>query len=366
MDKRNSQEKKYINALNLIPGVGTQTLKKLVTFPSGPEAVWKASFLEIKSCGLGDKLTERIIAERKNIIPEQEWSRLEKENIFLLTPESPYYPCLLKEIADYPYILYAKGRLETLNSPSISLVGARRYTSYGEQAALSFSRDLADAGLTIVSGMAFGIDTFCHQGAISKNGLTIAVLGNGLDDANIHPRSNFNLSREILEKGILISEYPPGTPAGPLTFPARNRIIAGISSATLVIEASSKSGALITARMALEYGREVLAIPGSIFSSQSLGTNDLIKKGAKTVTNITDVLEELAFNICNKNETKKPPQPETEEEKVLLGILSANPIHIDNIAKISKLKTSEVGSALAIMEIKGWIKNIGGQNYIIT
>jgi DNA processing protein len=285
----------------------------------------------------------------------------------MITLEDPAYPRLLKESANPPYIIYMRGNVSLLEeaAPMVSLVGSRKYSSYGAQAAETLARDLANSGIVIVSGMALGIDTFAHRGALSANGKTIAVLGNSLDDKNIYPRNNFNLSRAIMENGLLLSEYPIETSAGPLTFPARNRIIAGLTLGTLVVEAGEKSGALITAEMALDYNREVFAVPGSIFSEQSTGANSLLRKGAKVVTGVKDILEELNLNKNDSLVTPLPKIPSTKEEEIILKILGSEPQHIDNISKISKLGTATAASTLALMEMKGWTKNIGGQNYII-
>lgn len=357
---------KYLNALNIIPGVGPQKMKMMLGYFSDPEAIWKANLDELRSAKIGEKLAERIIFERKNISPDEEWEKMEKEKISMITFDFPEYPSLLKEISNPPYLLYIKGKTDAINSvPLISVVGSRKYTLYGSQIAESFSRELANSGFGIVSGMAIGIDTFAHRGTLESGGKTVAVLGNGLDDLSLYPRNNFNLSREIIENGVLLSEYPVGTKAGPLTFPARNRIVAGLSLGTLVVEAGETSGALITAQMALDSNREVFSVPGSIFSPQSIGTNNLIKKGAKLVLGIKDILEELDFSFSKEPAKSISKNPDSENEKTLLKILSSDPIHIDNISKLSRLGTADVSSTLSIMEIKGWVKNIGGQNYII-
>lgn len=361
-----STRMKYLNAFNIIPGIGPQKMKMLVSYFSSPEAAWKADIDKLRAAKIGEKLAERIILERNDINPDKEWEKMERENIRLIRFEDPLYPQLLKESPNPPYILYAKGKTDFINStPLISIVGSRKYTSYGSQVAQNFSHELANSGFTIVSGMALGIDTFAHRGALESCGKTIAVLGNGLDDSSIYPRNNFNLSREIAENGVLLSEYPLGAQAGPLTFPARNRIVAGISAGIIVIEAGEKSGALITAQMALDANREVFSVPGPIFSLQSAGTNNLIKKGARLVSGIKDILEELSFSIQEEIKKKTPKIPSTENEKILLEILCSDPMHIDNISKLSRLGTADVSSTLSVMEIKGWAKNIGGQNYII-
>lgn len=357
---------KYLNALNKINGLGSQRMRALLNFFGTAEKIWQASPEELRSARLGEKITEKIIAERENIDPAAEWAKLEKEKVKMITLDDPAYPQLLKETPHAPYIIYMKGDIDLNSAPMVSIVGSRKYTAYGAQAATALAKNLAKAGVIVVSGMAIGIDAIAHQAALDAGGKTVAVLGGSLDDENIYPRVNFNLSREIMESGALISDYPMETPAGiPGNFPARNRIIAGLSLGTLVIEAGEQSGTLITADCALEFNRDVFAVPGSIFSAQSTGTNNLLRKGAKMVTGVKDILEELNLNNSAEKAASIPKIPETKEEEILLKILSTEPLHIDNIAFRSKLGTATASSTLSMMEIKGWAKNIGGQNYII-
>lgn len=356
---------KYLNALNKISGVGPQKMKTLMGYFNDSELIWKAGLSDLKNSGLGDVLAERIFFERKNINPDKEWEKIEKEEIKVIDIGNSDYPAPLKEIPNPPYILYVKGNYDLNEKACLAIVGSRKYSAYGAQIAETFAKNLAESGITVISGMAIGIDSFAHRGALSADGNTVAVLGNSLDDLNIYPKINFNLSREICFKGALVSEYPIETQAGLLTFPARNRIIAGMSLGTLVIEAGEKSGALITARMALDYNREVFSIPGSIFSPVSAGTNNLIKGGARMVTGVKDILEELDLSQIKIGGASKEKNAESPEEEEILKTLTSDPIHIDKLAKIVKLPTSAVSGILAIMEIKGWVKNIGGQNYIL-
>ena len=357
---------KYLNALNKINGVGPQKMRLLLRHFASPKHIWQATLEELQASRIGDKLAAKIIDEKKNIDPNQEWAKLEKENIRMITADSDEYPALLKEIPNPPYLLYVKGNYDFNSAPMIAIVGSRKFTAYGAQAATAFAKDLARAGITVVSGLALGIDAIAHRGALDGGGKTIAVLGNSLDDKNLYPKANFNLSREIMDNGILLSEYPIETQAAEFTFPARNRLIAGLSLGTLVVEAGEKSGTLITSQLALEFNREVFAVPGSIFSTQSDGTNNLIKKGARTVTSVSDILEELDLSSEKENKIQNIPKiPENQTEELLLKNLSSTPVHIDTLAKMTKLGTSSIASALTMMEIKGWIKNIGGQNYII-
>lgn len=361
---QNKNDLIYLNAINIVNGLGPQKMRMLMAYFDSPEKIWHASLEELIQSKIGDAISNKFFSQRKNIDPNLEWEKLEKENIKMLTETDKDYPQLLKEIPTAPYIIYIKGEID-LNAPMISIVGSRKYTTYGSQVAHAFARDLAKAGIVVVSGMAYGIDSIAHRGALDGGGKTIAVLGNSLDEKNIYPTGNTNLSREIILNGCLLSDYPIETPANIGSFPARNRIVAGLSLGTLIVEAGEKSGTLITANLALEFNRDVFSIPGSIFSAQSIGTNSFIRKGAKIVTSVQDILEEFDLNKGRTQVVPSEKVPENKEEEVLLKILSPNPTHIDNLVKLSKLGTSVVASTLIMLEIKGWVKNIGGQNYII-
>jgi len=356
---------KYLNALNKITGVGSQKIRKLVKFFGSAREAWNAKPQELAQSGVGEKVANSILFERGKINPDEEWEKMAKENIKMITVKDANYPKLLKEIPNPPYSLYIKGNIDFNARPMITIVGSRKLTSYGKQAARGLARDLSQAGITIVSGMALGIDAAAHRGALDARGKTAAVLGSGLDDRNIGPQANFNLSREIMSSGALVSDYPAGVEAVPGSFPARNRIMAGMSLGTLVIEAAQKSGTLITANLALDFNREIFAVPGPIFSPVSEGTNQLIKSGAKLVSNAKDILEELNIEKIKEAEKIKKIIPDSPEEEKILKILSSEPAHIDKIIKLSKLKASIASSTIALMEMKGMIKDIGGQNYIV-
>ncbi len=336
-----------------------------MNFFDSAEDVWKADFSILLKSGIGEKFAQRIIEQRGTINPDEEWIKLEKENVTMLSLKDENYPSLLGQIPDCPYALYTKGNLDCLKMPLVAIVGSRKLTDYGRRAAFGFAKDLAKNGVCVVSGLAFGIDACSHRGALDARGKTIAVLGNSLDAASIAPRTNFELSEEIVENdGLLISEFSIETSAGIWTFPARNRIMAGMSLGTLVIEAARESGSLITANLALDYNREVFAVPGSIFSPQSEGANMLIKSGAKLVSSCKDVLEELKLDQIAQNQEEKFTGELSQEEKNVLDALSHEEMHVDIIIKLTKLETSAVSSTLSLLEIKGLIKNIGGQNYI--
>jgi len=275
------------------------------------------------------------------------------------------YPERLKKIPDPPKILYVRGKILP-KEQCFAIVGTRKYSSYGKQITFEIASDLAETGLTIVSGLAPGIDTFAHQATLEKNGRTIAVLGTGVDDKSIYPKSNLNLAKKILENnGCLISEYPPGTPGSKFTFPQRNRIISGLSLGILVVEAKFGSGALITANWAKKQNRKIFAIPGSIYFSNSKGCHFLIKNGAKLVENARDILKELNLP-AGRQVYCKELKGETEEENLILNILKEEILSIDKIIEKTKLSAPKVLSTISILEIKGKIKNLGKNIYVLS
>ena len=282
-----------------------------------------------------------------------------------ITIENKEYPAILKEIHNPPKELYIKGEIINQDKVAIAIVGTRRYSQYGKQVCLDIAGKLAKLGITIVSGLAKGIDTFAHQAALENNGRTIAVLGSGMDRKSFSPSCNYELSEKISEHGAVISEYPEGTMGAVYTFPQRNRIVSGLSLGVVVIEAPKESGSLITASLALEQNREVFAVPGNIYENNSQGTNQLIKMGAKLVTRIEDILEELNLSHLLENTEKKKIKPENKEEEIILSILSLQPMHIDEVIKLSKLSVSVVNSTLTILELKEVVRNLGKNNYII-
>jgi DNA processing protein len=275
------------------------------------------------------------------------------------------YPAILKEIHDPPKELYIKGEITSQDKVAIAIVGTRKFTQYGKQVAYDISGNLAKLGITIVSGLARGIDAFAHEAALESGGRTIAVLGSGLDRESFFPSSNWSLSEKIAKQGAIITEYPFGTRGTHFTFPQRNRIVSGLSLGVVVIEAPEESGALITASLALEQNREVFAVPGNIYEKNSQGTNKLIKMGAKLVTGIEDILEELNLTHLLSAEKKINYKPENKEEEVVLSLLSIKPVHIDEIIKQSKMPASSVNSTLMILELKKVVKNLGKNNFII-
>ena len=289
------------------------------------------------------------------------------------------YPKSLKEIKDAPKVLYYIGILPKPDEKNFAVVGTRRFSPYGKQVALEIAGDLAEAGLTIISGMAPGIDTLAHQATLERKGRTIAVLGTGLDEKSIYPKENIKLAREIIETGgCLISEYPPGTSGANFTFPQRNRIVSGLSLGVLIVEAKpplpnfgvgvnkkSGSGAVLTALHAFEQKRKVFAVPGPIHSSNSKGCHYLIKKGAKLAESASDILKELNLTCVTSGFTHRAGG-ENEQENLILNTLKEEALYIDKIIERTKLSAANVAGTLAILEIKGKVRNLGGSIYAIN
>jgi len=284
---------KYFNAFNLIGNIGPISFKKIINYFHSLDIAWKADINEFHKAGLTQSVIEKIRKERLKINPDYEMEKLEKENINIMTIQDDSYPKLLKEIYDPPAMLYVKGSFKPNDELSLGIVGTRNISEYGKQITPIITSQLTKAGITIISGLARGVDSLAHQIALDNKGRTIAVLGSGIDSKSIYPAVNKYLAEKISENGAVISEFPINTKPLPQNFPQRNRIISGLSLGILVIEASQKSGSMITARNALEQNRDVFAIPGHILSENSLGPNNLIKMGAKLVTKTSDILEEI-------------------------------------------------------------------------
>jgi len=357
---------KYLLALSEIEGVGPRTLKKLLAFFDSGEACFKASFLDLKNSGLSEKATESFAKQAKLIDPDKLANQLIKENIKATNIFEDDYPALLKEIYDPPIVLYYLGDLTASHQqPLLAVVGSRKISNYGQTVMPELLADVIKQKAVIVSGLAHGVDSLAHQLTLENNGQTVAVVGSGLARDYFYPASQKGLAQKIIEQGgLIVSEFSPFTAALPFNFPRRNRIISGLSQATLVIEASGKSGALITAKYALEQGREVLSLPGPINSPVSGGTNLLIQNGAKAVTGARDILESLGLAAAEKPTVKLETIQASTDELLLLKMFGTSGLHIDKIIENCTLETSLVNSLLIQLELKGWVKNIGGQNYV--
>lgn len=361
-----SSDTKFLVALHSFYKFGPARIKKIKKYFINMESAFNASSKELKMAGIEDRIVDEFTIFRNDINPEKLVEQILRENIEVMTLDDDNYPKLLSEIYDPPPLLYCKGKMEK-SEFSLAVVGTRKFTNYGKQAAESIVKDLAKNNITIVSGLALGIDTIAHSTALNSDGRTIAVLGSGIDRQSIYPSSNRYLAEKIIEKnGLILSEFPLGTPPLRHHFPQRNRIISGLSSGTLVVEAGEKSGALITANFALEQNREVFAVPGNIYSPVSMGPNDLIKQGARAVSSAKEIMDILDLAHVTSYIDSKKCIPETEEEKIIISFLSHEPIHVDKITCLSKLNIAKINSALVIMEMKGMIKNLGGQNYILN
>jgi DNA processing protein len=290
--------------------------------------------------------------------------KLEHYGVTVLTWRDPDYPARLKEIYDYPPVLYVRGPLVPEDEWCVAVVGTRKATVYGRQVTEEIVTDLARSKITIVSGLARGIDSVAHRAALEAGGRSIAIFACGLDI--VYPSENANLARQIMQQGALMSEYPLGISPRADNFTRRNRIMSGLSLGVLVVEADETSGAMITAHMALEQNREVFAIPGSILSPASRGTNRLIQEGAKLVSNYTDILEELNLTAVAHQIEMKEIIPSSDTEALLLKQLSAEPTHIDEVCRSSGLPVSTVSSTLTLMELKGLVKQVGNMNYVLA
>ena len=351
----------YWVAFNRIPGVGRVRYKALLEKFGSLAQAWCARPSDLRSAGLNDRIVRVIVAERPNIDPDAEMELLAKHEVRALTWDDPSYPVRLKETDDPPPVLYVRGQIIP-DEWAVSVVGTRRPTPYGRQVAEELSHQLASNRICVVSGLARGIDAIAHRAAIQAGGRTLAVLACGLDI--IYPPEHAKLAREIMDHGALISDYPLGTQPRGDYFPRRNRIMSGVSLGVLVVEGDMNSGAMITARLALDQNREVFAVPGSIFSPQSRGTNDLIQQGAKLVQTVEDVLEELNLTMVPHQIEMQELIPATDTESDLLRHISKEPVHIDEVCRRSGLPVSTVSSVLAMMELKGLIKQMGPMAYV--
>ena len=352
---------KYWVWLSSLPGIGSRKFYDLINFFQTAENIFNSTTEELKSCRVVKEEVISAIITNRNLEKIDKYIKKVKDNgikIYLSNQEE--YPVNLKTIYDPPPVLYCLGELKYEDKEAIAIVGSRKATDYGLKTAENLAEQLVQSGITVVSGMALGIDAAAHRGAIRGGGKTIAVFACGV--TNPHPRSNINLYREILKNGAVVSEYPLGMPPYPGNFPARNRIISGLSLGSLIVEANVKSGSLITADFALEQGRDVFAVPGNINSPSSMGTNNLIKNGAKLVHCVDDILSELPGSCMIKASSKIRIQLE-DNETLIAATLLENGKTIDQIAVDTGLGINEVLSNAAIMELRGIIRSINGVYY---
>jgi len=355
-------DKKYWIGFNLIKGIGAVRMQGLVAYFGELESAWKASPAELAGAGLGLKVIERVIQARENVDLDKVWEKIEKQGIKILTWQDEAYPQRLKEIDQPPPVLYIRGEYLPDDLFAVAIVGTRRVTPYGRQITEELSGYLAANGMTVISGLARGVDAVAHQATLKAGGRTIGILGSGVD--KIYPPEHRALAEQMMERGAIISDYAPGTPPEASNFPPRNRIISGLSLAVVVIEAGETSGALITAEFAAEQGREVFAVPGSILAPQSKGTNKLIQKGAQPLLSVTDLMQALDITRVGEHKAARKSMPTDATEAKLLTVLSNEPMQIDEIRNQTELPIEKVSASLALMELKGMVRQVGGMNYV--
>jgi DNA processing protein len=361
-------------ALALTPGLGARTAGKLLSEFGTPDAVFHASLTALEAQHIPASVAQAIHSRQPMSAAAKELAQVQAAGCRLLTWDEPEYPSRLREIYDPPTILYIRGNVDLLSRPVISIVGSRRPTPYGNQIAERLARDLADRGIVIASGLARGIDVSAHRGALnSRTGATIGVMGCGIDV--VYPKENKKIYEQIEQKGLLISEFSMGTFAAPQNFPIRNRIIAGMALGVVVVEGAQYSGSSITARLAMEFGREVYGVPGNVTEPMSFGPNTLIKQGAKLVTGWEDVVEELPTPVraeLTPVETASSEECTQIVEKSLLpglrliyDLLSLDKTrHIDEIVEESGLNSSEVLANLFDLEMKGLVRQLPGKQFL--
>ena len=357
-------------ALSRIPGMTSYRFSLLISHFHTPSNVLNASPEELNSLqGLNETIIAQLVEKRDLLrrVAEKDLDYVMKNQIQVMTFQDTEFPEALKTINSCPVILYVKGLLTEQDQTGIAMVGTRNPSPYGQMLAKKFSQELTEIGITVISGMARGIDTFAHTSCLDNNGRTIAVLGSGIDIC--YPRENKALMDRIANSGAVISEFPLGTPPEAYNFPVRNRIISGLSLGVVVIEAKEKSGALITADYALQQGREVFAVPGNINAETSMGPNLLIKQGAKLVLQGKDILEEVAPQIVSKRGKTSPPPVQLElnlsdQDQKIMDILSEEPLHVDLISERTGLMPSELARHLLTLELQGCIFQMSGKRYI--
>ncbi|MBK9945281.1 MAG: DNA-protecting protein DprA [Kouleothrix sp.] len=353
---------RFYLGFNLVNGIGPARLDRLIDFCGSIEAAWRARPADVLAAGLDARSAHALRLAQRTVDLDTELERAAQAGIQLLTREHAAYPAVLAQIPAPPPLLYVRGRLAAVDAWSVAVVGTRSPTSYGKEAARRLAGDLAGAGVTVISGLAIGIDTLAHTAALEAGGRTIAVLACGAD--LVYPERNRALAEQICQAGAIISEFPLGAKPTPQMFPVRNRLISGLALGTLVIEAGISSGALITVDYALEQGRDVFAVPGSIFSKVSQGTNQLLRNGATIATSAQDMLEALNLNAATAQQEIQLAFPDDPAEAALLDLVSYEPQHIDELRRASGLAVADVSAMLAMMELKGLVRQAGALQYV--
>ena len=358
------QDLKYWIGFNLVKGIGPAKLKALLNYFDSPATAWEATEFQLQRIGVDKRAIASFIKTRAKLDLDRCLAEVQEFGASVLTWESSEYPAYLREIPAPPPVLYMMGALEEIDQWAVAIVGTRRLTSYGRQITRDLVTGLVRNHITIVSGLARGIDAVAHKTAVEQGGRTIAVLGSGLDC--IYPAENRQLVTDICQgQGAVISEYALGIRPEAKNFPPRNRVSSGLSLGVVVIEAGERSGALITTNFALEQNREVFAVPGNVNSPASKGTNSLIQQGAKLVSRVEDILEELNLTKVVEQTAVQLALPETSEEIALYAHLSGQPTHIDDLCRSAEMSTGLVNSTLTLMELKGLVQQDGNMNYVL-
>ncbi len=352
----------YWVAFNRVKGIGPVRLERLIAYFGDIQSAWLATEYHLQAAGLSRKLSERLSEVRSHVslakLEEQIW----KSGVQVLTWDDQDYPEQLRLITQSPFVLYIKGRLKQEDAWAVAIVGTRRFTEYGRQIAEEISRVLAEHGISVVSGLARGIDGIVHRSVLETGGRTLAVLGSGLDQ--IYPPEHKKMAEQISQQGALISDYPLGTPPDGSNFPPRNRIISGLSKAIIIIEAGSKSGALITANYAAEQGKDVLAVPGKTTAPMSKGTNLLIKQGAHPLLEPQDILDLLNLSFLSEQKSIRKNLPGDPCEAQIYQVVGDEPLHVDEISTRTNMPIEQITSTLALMELKGMVRKTFGMKYV--
>ncbi len=355
-------DRRYWVGFNLVKGIGAIRLQALRDHFGDLELAWQAPLEALQAAGLSPRLTDRVAQIRASVDLEKYMAKMTAQGIQILTWDDESYPARLKEIDQPPPVMYVRGAITKEDAWAVAVVGTRRISPYGRQVAEELAAYLANNGVTVISGLARGVDAMAHHSALKAGGRTIAVLGCGVD--RIYPPEHAQLAMRIIASGALLSDYAPGTPPDAANFPPRNRIISGMSMATVVVEAGETSGALITAQFAVDQGREVFAVPGNILSAQSKGTNRLIAQGAHPMISARDLLDVLDLRRVTEQREVRKILPGNEIEAKLLSVLTHEPLHMDDIRNQTGLPIERVSATLVMMELKGLVRQVGGMNYV--
>jgi DNA processing protein len=359
---RTTEEKAFWVALNRVAGIGAVRMAALLDYCGSAEAAWRASIHDLRAVGLDRRTLENLLTLRRDLDVQAEWDRITRAGIQVLTLPDDDYPENLRQIDVPPPILYVRGALQPNDTWAVAIVGTRRASVYGREVALNLSRELAANGISVVSGLALGVDTVAHRTALEHGGRTLAVLGSSVD--HIYPPDNRGLAEKIIEQGAIISEYPLGTRPDANNFPPRNRIISGLSRGVVIVEAGERSGALITAKFAAEQGRDVFAVPGSILHPGSAGCNTLIQQGAIPLLNVDDILNHLNLEQVHSHQAARTAIAADPQEAALLHHLNREPQHLDDLVRHSALPAPQVAGLLTVMELKGLVRQVGVLTYV--